>query len=809
MTWRNTKLLFLREVRDQLRDKRTLFMVAVLPVLLYPALGLGMVQMTVLFRETPQTVVVLGAEDLPGPELIDEDRFAAVWFDDPGTADKLRVVTGTAAVEEDRQTDAALLDAAEEVRAAHRRVEEASAALQTALNAGDAAAAAGLRSRLEAAERRRATRFAESGIQALILVPATLKERIAELDRRLQSRNAAPSESPVRGPAGTIAEPDVRPLVLHESANEKSRLAYARIAGVLQNWERAVLTERLATAGLPADLPAPVAPRGLSLSSPEERSAGVWSKLFPALVVLMTISGAFYPAVDMAAGEKERGTMETLLICPASRGEIVCGKFLAVLTFSLGTAALNLFSAGITGGYVASLAGPGPAANLNGLAPPGPASLAWVATLMVPLAAFYSALCLALATFAKSNKEGQYYLYPILMVSVGLTVFCLSPLVELTPLYAVLPVVNVSLLLKSLLAAGGTGGALPYVPVVLLSSVGYAGLALWWAVEQFKREDVLFREAERFSLKGWIKHLLREKEPTPTFGEAAFAFVTVLLLQFAMMGPMRRALEAAAPGTEGNAAFRLVIIQQLVTVAFPVLAMGLLLTASVRRTFRFRLPDWKLTAVAAALPFCLQPLLSVATHWLTGRFFPELPAGFAEFSASMGAVPLPLALLAVAIAPAICEELAFRGFLLSGFARTRRPWLAVGLSACAFGVVHIVPQQVFAATLAGLILGTIAWKGRSLWPCVLFHVLFNGQQVLAGRAQTGELGPVGDLWHSLMFDEAGYRGVTLALCAAGTTALLIWLSRYERGNANAKDQRSDESAPEPTGALGAAVTIGG
>ena len=118
---------------------------------------------------------------------------------------------------------------------------------------------------------------------------------------------------------------------------------------------------------------------------------------------------------------------------------------------------------------------------------------------MVPLAAFYSALCLALATFAKSNKEGQYYLYPILMVSIGLTVFCLSPLVELTPLYAALPVVNVSLLLKALLGPGGASGALPYVPVVLLSSVGYAAAALWWAVEQFKREDVLFREAERFN----------------------------------------------------------------------------------------------------------------------------------------------------------------------------------------------------------------------------------------------------------------------------------------------------------------------
>ena len=786
MTWRNTKILFLREVRDQLRDRRTLFMVAVLPVLLYPALGLGMVQMTVLFREQPQTVVVLGEADLPGPDLIDGERFAAEWFSDPAGAGKLRVVTPANAVAGDESHEAAaaaLLDAAEDVRAAHAAVKDLEGRLAAALAAGDRRSAAVLAGQQTAAEARRARRFAESGIQVLMLVPEDLDDRIAALGERLAGRG---------DPAAFAADPGEvpHPLVLHGDADEKSRLAFARVAEVLHHWENAVLRDRLIAADLPVSLPAPVAPEAVSMSLPAERAAGVWSKLFPALLVLMTISGAFYPAVDMAAGEKERGTMETLLICPAGRGEIVLGKFLAVLVFSLGTAMLNLCSAGFTGGYVASLAGAGPAAALDGLRPPGAASLFWVTVLMVPLAAFYSALCLALATFAKSNKEGQYYLYPILMVSVGLTIFCLSPVVELTPLYAVMPVVNVALLLKGLLAAGGTGATLVYVPVVLLASVGYAAAALWWAVEQFGREDVLFREAERFSLKGWVAHLLREKEPTPTFGQAAFAFVTVLFLQFAMMGPMRRALEAAPPGAAGVVSFRLLVIQQLVTVAFPVLAMGLLLTSGFRRTFRLTTPDPKLLAFAVALPFALHPLMGAATNWLTGRFFPELPEGFTQFAASMGGAPLWLTLVAVAVAPAVCEELAFRGFLLSGFARARRAWLGVVASALAFGIVHIVPQQVFAATLAGLILGTVAVKGGSLWPCVLFHLLFNGQQVVLSKAGDGGLGPVGDGWLWLLFDDAGHRPVTLALCAGATVALLGWLSQYRRDGGDAAETRA-------------------
>ena len=93
MNWRNIVLIFQREVVDQLRDRRTLFMVAVLPILLYPILGIGMVQMTVLFSEQPRTVVILGADDLPDPPLIDGHRFSGEWFHSAGEAGKLRVIS--------------------------------------------------------------------------------------------------------------------------------------------------------------------------------------------------------------------------------------------------------------------------------------------------------------------------------------------------------------------------------------------------------------------------------------------------------------------------------------------------------------------------------------------------------------------------------------------------------------------------------------------------------------------------------------------------------------------------------------------
>ena len=94
-TWRNIRLILHREVRDQLRDRRTLFMVVILPLMLYPGMGLGMLQMAMYFTEQPRQVVILGADHLPEPALLEGGRFASRWFSNPETSDKLRVLTAS------------------------------------------------------------------------------------------------------------------------------------------------------------------------------------------------------------------------------------------------------------------------------------------------------------------------------------------------------------------------------------------------------------------------------------------------------------------------------------------------------------------------------------------------------------------------------------------------------------------------------------------------------------------------------------------------------------------------------------------
>ncbi|MGE5191858.1 MAG: ABC transporter permease subunit/CPBP intramembrane protease [Deltaproteobacteria bacterium] len=755
LNWRNVSLIFRREVRDQLRDRRTLFMIAVLPLILYPAMGLGIYQLAFVFRQQPRTVVVLGAENLPGdPPLIDGDRFSSRWF--PSGADPGRLVVITDGPESaDRAADrAAAGDGAPEARQLLERAQKISKVLH-----GNRQAAGEL--------------FGTSGLQVLVVVPRGFGENLKRVREQLSRRREG----------GVVPTDYPRPEIVFNKADEKSQITYNRVATVLEKWEAAILDDWLKRADFDKGFTHPVLAEPVDVALDEQMAASAWSKLFPALLIIMSVTGAFYPAIDLVAGEKERGTMETLLICPATRTEIVLGKFFTVMLFSCTTAVLNLTSMGLTGKQIFNRMPTGALSGATGVSFPPVSALFWIVVLLLPLAALFSALCLALATFARSSKEGQYYLTPLLMVTLGLTMLCLSPGVELTPLYSVLPIVGAALLLKGLLLSTlHTGALYVYVGPVLVTSLGYSALALWWAIDQFKREDVLFREGERFELRLWIRHLLRDKEPVPSFSEAAFCFVVIMLLQFFAMRFFQERLSPADLAGGGSLIMKLVLVQQLALVASPALMMGVVLTTSVRNTFRIHRPEWKPLLAAGALPLAIHPL-SVELLSRMKWFFGDLPPGIGEALKPMSDASQPLwfVLLTFAVAPAICEELVFRGFLLSGFGRGGRMALAVALSSIAFGIIHMIPEQVFNTALLGLVLGTLAIRGNSLVPCILFHFVNNALGVFHSRFGVAWYEKTAPTTFFAIEDGAlRYRWPTLVVCLAVAVPLLMWLFRTLR-----------------------------
>ena len=442
------------------------------------------------------------------------------------------------------------------------------------------------------------------------------------------------------------------------------------------------------------------------------RGAALWSKILPVMLLLWAMTGAFYPAVDLCAGEKERGTLETLLSSPAERSEIVLGKLLTIMVFSMATAALNLLSMGAAGWLIFSRA--------TEYGPPPPLAPLWLSLALLPISALYSALCLALAALARSTREGQYYLVPLLLVTTPLAVLPMAPGVELNLGNSLIPITGVVLLLRSTIE-GAYWQALQYLPVVLGVTLTACFLAVRWAVDQFNSETVLFRESERLDIGLWLRRLARDRRPTPGVAAAVSCGVLILLIRFVIEG-------LARAGTEDFAGFaRLTVGLQLAAIATPALLMSLLLTSSPRQTLLLRLPRWPAIPAAVALAVAMHPAVNLL-QTIVGKLYPvgdELQKAFQQMERILAGASWWQLLLVLALVPAVCEELAFRGFILSGLRHLGHRWRAITLSAVFFAAAHGILQQSLIACLVGVVIGLLAVQTESLLPGVLFHLVHN------------------------------------------------------------------------------------
>jgi sodium transport system permease protein len=433
------------------------------------------------------------------------------------------------------------------------------------------------------------------------------------------------------------------------------------------------------------------------------------------------LAGALYPAVDVCAGEKERGTMETLLISPASREEIVWGKFLTIWVFSAATALLNLLSMGLTTWQFST--------KLILDASFRPAALFWAVVLLMPLSAFFSAICLAVGAYARSSKEGQYYLMPLFLITMPLIFLTLAPGVELNHFYSMVPVTGVALLLQKLMAAKPPDHDLwGYFLPVLGPTVVYSWLALRWAIEQFQREEVLFREAERLDLRLWLRRLFREKETLPSAGQALFCFGVVLGLHWLSLGAGGR-----APGSVYHS------IRFLAFVAAPPLFMALLLTTRPMAGLALRRPPWWAWPTALVLALLLLPPFAALTVFILEQF-PQIKQTLLEAqgvargaSSAQGTASQDdrvLSLLFLSFLPAVCEELAFRGFMLSGLRRRFRPWTAILVSSFLYALYQMNVFQFVPHFLVGVVLALLVMRTGSVAGAMVFHVVWNTVLIL-------------------------------------------------------------------------------
>lgn len=180
--------------------------------------------------------------------------------------------------------------------------------------------------------------------------------------------------------------------------------------------------------------------------------------------------------------------METLLISPAERTEIVAGKFIAVTCLGFGTAVWNVMLMVLAVG-VAQFFFPYPLLSIGGLAACVLGAL--------PLAMMLAAGSLTLGVFARSTKEGNYYMVPMFFLVLPLAYWSMAPGIELDARMSWVPVTNALLVQQRLMSVRPDPFPWQHLPAVVVSMAGCIALGLWAAVKQFQRESVLFREAEQ------------------------------------------------------------------------------------------------------------------------------------------------------------------------------------------------------------------------------------------------------------------------------------------------------------------------
>jgi sodium transport system permease protein len=674
MRWQTVRTVLGKELRETVRDRRTLFMMLVLPTLLYPAM-LVLVQQIAIFGQrqlsaAPARVAVAGAD----PALV-------------------RFIDGDSAI----------------------RVFSAESATVAAVREGEVEAAV------------------------------------------------------VLGAAPAAAEGSRQARILYDATDDRSRRAQELASARLDEWGDTLLAIRLRGAGLPSTFATPLAVADSSVATAEEAGGYTLGRFLPLILVLMTLLGTFYPAIDMAAGEKERGTLETLLTAPVPAAEIVAGKFAAVALIGMAAAVANLLSMLLT--FQSGIFRMGAGMELRFTLPPGAALLVFIA--LIPLAVLFAAAFLGLALRAQSFKEAQNALTPAQLAATLPLLLVTLPGIDFTPALALVPVVGVAMFFRELM----TGDA-PVLAsaLAILGAFGYAALALVFASRAFGREDVLFGggsgEAKGGGWQERLRAWRRAERGIPLPAEAMAFIATVALLFFHLGGRL-----GASMGAE-----RGILASQWLLLALPAVAFAVLGPYDWRWTLAIRPPP-----VNALLPAAMIALGGIpvgwAIAWLQLQFFEggmEALVPLQKLLTAADAERAAWLLFLVAFTPAVCEELVFRGVLLQSLRREMGRWRAVLLSAAIFGAFHLsfeTALRFLPTAFIGVLMGWVVWHSRSLFASMLMHFINNAFVVVL-------------LWQPAM-QKLAFRGESLAwpTVAGGAVLLALGLRLLPR--------RADPSVPTP------------
>ncbi|MGI9470118.1 MAG: ABC transporter permease subunit, partial [Rubripirellula sp.] len=397
----------------------------------------------------------------------------------------------------------------------------------------------------------------------------------------------------------------------------------------------------------------------------EPQKGELLGTIVPLVLVLMTITGAVYPAIDLTAGERERGTMESVMASPVPRSYVLFAKYIAVVTVALFTAIANLVA------MFTTLWASGLLSMLTGVDAFPWFAILKILGLLVLFSGFFSALLLSLTSFAKSFKEAQAYLIPMMLLSLTPAMLSLMPGASLTGAMAILPLINIVLLARDLLSGSvdPTGAV-----AAVVSTIAYAAAALSIAAKLFG-SDAVTRTSEKSI--GSLLQRPREVTSHPSPQAAAMMLALLVPIYFVVSNGLMRFIKSA---DETSVEFKLLLNAVALILTFGLVPLFAAFLGRNRfiTTFRIKMPSLPphqyLKATLAIVGSVLLGLGAWAFAHEAFVFADAIGIGGLSEDQIAGAKATiakmreasPVLLIAVfALTPAVIEELCFRGYLFS------------------------------------------------------------------------------------------------------------------------------------------------
>ncbi|HNX00184.1 MAG TPA: ABC transporter permease subunit/CPBP intramembrane protease [Candidatus Cloacimonadota bacterium] len=507
--------------------------------------------------------------------------------------------------------------------------------------------------------------------------------------------------------------------IKYDKSNDRGDMTYGKLVSQLNAAEKKIVGLRLRTKGVPESYVNAVAVIEKNTASSQQMMGIFFGRFLPYMLIMMIISGGAYVATDLVAGEKERKTLETLLVSSAHRNELVLGKYLTIMTVSAINVLINLLSIYFSVAKLLNVAG---SSGAQFSFPLG--SFALILIALIPLITLFAAVLLSISTFSRNMKEARAYEGPMIIVAMMLSMISFLPGFDLSNGLALIPIINISLLFKEIMLQQMQ---INHFLITIGSTLFLDIIAIFITIRLFNTESVLFRtEEESVSLKSLRSH--KKAFFSPYYG---LLYYIAALAAFYYIGFSWQKHDLV------NGLMQ----TQLILIFLPVFLILRLFKQNPREILRLK------PAKAINYPLVILmafPMFVIATSLaqLVNLVFP-FPAEYLKSMnglTNIGNLPISKVLLLIALLPAICEETMFRGFIMR-FYENYGKWAAIIIAALLFGLFHLDMYRMIPVTVLGIWLGYLVMETDSIHMSMLAHFMNNGLAVMVSYLMEKKMFP--------------------------------------------------------------------